>query len=562
MYITKITLCTTLLGFMASNVQGDPVQWSVADGGNDHWYQAFIVEDGLTQLEGKQRASELGGYLASITSDAETNFINSHIANDAELWVNDPNGCLCNGPWIGGQKVAGSSWEWLDDTEWGYTNWHYGNPDGSEEDSQALKLWDFSGKKWVDHRIAGEGDNWVKSFIVEWDNHQPVQWTVEEGGNDHWYQPITEPNLLWEDAQNLAISMGGYLATPTSAEENQFIYEMIEPIDSMWNSGQWNGPWLGGYQDTNAPDYVEPMGGWQWATDEIWNFTNWASNQPDDGGLKFTEDHLQYWQRDQNTWNDIHSGVLVSGLVVEFTTLPGPVLGACCINEQCLIETESICISDGGQWNGPYTECCETACGFDECLGDINGNGTVDTPDLLTVIANWGQQGTPLGDANSDGYVDVLDILFIINHWGECDNVEPFEGAIQWEVGDGGNGHWYYLMELNPPQSAEHHFATAESMGGHTVTFSSLAENEFCFNLTNNCTAPWSGPIIGVRKEEGNNQGAWITGEPWNFTNWHSGEGDNSWERYVNLWVNENQTPQWQDTDLTANAFSIVEWSD
>ncbi|MBT4530630.1 MAG: hypothetical protein HOC27_05445 [Phycisphaerae bacterium] len=196
-----------------------------------------------------------------------------------------------------------------------------------------------------------------------------------------------------------------------------------------------------------------------------------------------------------------------------------------------------------------------------ECLADVNGDGSVNTTDILMVIASWGQPG-PLGDVNFSGAVDVIDLLDIVDNWGECPDFDsgPVEGAVQWRVEDGGNGHWYYLLELSPSQSAEHHFAIAESMGGHTVTFASAEENQFCFNLTNNGSPPLNAPLIGVRKEAGTNQGAWVTGESWGYTNWHSGEGNNSWERYANMWVNDNQTSQWQDTDLTPHAYSIVEW--
>jgi hypothetical protein len=52
--------------------------------------------------------------------------------------------------------------------------------------------------------------------------------------------------------------------------------------------------------------------------------------------------------------------------------------------------------------------------------------------------------------------------------------------------------------------------------------------------------------------------GAWITGEPWQYSNWHGGEGNNSWERYVLL--NPLWGGQWQDTDLTPRRYSVVEW--
>ena len=32
--------------------------------------------------------------------------------------------------WIGGQKV-GSTWSWIDETNWSYDNWHSGQPSGN-----------------------------------------------------------------------------------------------------------------------------------------------------------------------------------------------------------------------------------------------------------------------------------------------------------------------------------------------------------------------------------------------------------------------------------------------
>ena len=128
--------------------------------------------------------------------------------------------------------------------------------------------------------------------------------------------------------------------------------------------------------------------------------------------------------------------------------------------------------------------------------------------------------------------------------------------AVEWKVSEGGNGHWYKLLRLEgPSQSAEEHFLIAESLGAHTVTITSSAENAFCKSLIGT-----SDPIIGVRKLVGTNQGAWITGETWSYTDWHSGEGGNSWERYANLqhlWV---AGAAWQDTNLTPCAASLVEW--
>jgi hypothetical protein len=64
----------------------------------------------------------------------------------------------------------------------------------------------------------------------------------------------------------------------------------------------------------------------------------------------------------------------------------------------------------------------------DECNpqcseGDLNGTGTVDVDDLLTVINNWGPCDTPdkcAGDATGNGVVDVDDLLNVLNNWGPC----------------------------------------------------------------------------------------------------------------------------------------------
>ncbi len=56
-----------------------------------------------------------------------------------------------------------------------------------------------------------------------------------------------------------------------------------------------------------------------------------------------------------------------------------------------------------------------------ECLGDIDGNGVVDTPDLLILLAQWGPcPPTCLGDIDGDGGVGVSDLILLLGNWGPC----------------------------------------------------------------------------------------------------------------------------------------------
>ncbi len=128
-----------------------------------------------------------------------------------------------------------------------------------------------------------------------------VQWTVESGGNGHWYEVITAPNVLgtgmgipWTDAKAAAEAQGGYLVTITSAAETAFINNLISisAYPSYWQNVGWGyfGPWIGAQQNplpvTFGPSYSNTN--WTWVTGEPWGYTNWSNltgvnAQPNDG---------------------------------------------------------------------------------------------------------------------------------------------------------------------------------------------------------------------------------------------------------------------------------------
>ena len=50
-------------------------------------------------------------------------------------------------------------------------------------------------------------------------------------------------------------------------------------------------------------------------------------------------------------------------------------------------------------------------------MGDVDGNGTVNTTDLLAVIGAWGACNECLEDLDGDGVVGVSDLLQVIGDW-------------------------------------------------------------------------------------------------------------------------------------------------
>ena len=136
-----------------------------------------------------------------------------------------------------------------------------------------------------------------------------TQWSIADGGNGHWYEYIST-GRAWDAARNDAEARGGYLATATSAAENTFI-NTLYPASAA--------PWMGGYQDKAAPNYVEPAGAWRWVTGETWSYTNWNTGQPDNGSN--AEHYLQGNYSSSKKWNDF-TGSSTLAYVIEYDADP------------------------------------------------------------------------------------------------------------------------------------------------------------------------------------------------------------------------------------------------
>jgi hypothetical protein len=52
-----------------------------------------------------------------------------------------------------------------------------------------------------------------------------------------------------------------------------------------------------------------------------------------------------------------------------------------------------------------------------QCPADFDGDGDVDTADLLFLLGAW---GTPDGDVDGDGDTDTADLLALLAAWGPC----------------------------------------------------------------------------------------------------------------------------------------------
>ncbi|MBT6282619.1 MAG: hypothetical protein HOJ00_04455 [Phycisphaerae bacterium] len=353
-----------VLGMVGSTVQAEPVQWSMADGGNGHWYEQINTGSNLiTWQDAFDIAESMGGHLVTITSQEEDSFVHSSFS--------------CNTGWAGGTRENGE-WNWITGEVWDYTNWHPGEPNGG--DGYHLEVY-FKCTAWNDMHASYQRD----SLIVEWEPIPLVQWQIEDGGNGHWYQGVTAwGGISWLEANAAAAEMGGYLATLTSADEDQFVCFTIAEPEELWvMKGTPRGPWLGG-QRTEEDCDLQAM---NWITGEPWNYTRWHSGNPNDDCTS----GLQLWDYGVRDWQDNHDDdpTRANGYIVEFTTLPGSASGACCLDGLCITTAAADCSGNSGSWGGPDSSCADFDCP-ESCPSDVDGDGDVGVSDILILIAAWG----------------------------------------------------------------------------------------------------------------------------------------------------------------------------
>lgn len=93
--------------------------------------------------------------------------------------------------------------------------------------------------------------------------------------NNHTYKRFDTPKTQ-KQAKNDCASQKGYLATITSQSENNWVWNSFGSGAGIY-AGVYRGFWLGGSD-------LKTEGHWQWITGEAWNYSNWGTGQPDNGG--------------------------------------------------------------------------------------------------------------------------------------------------------------------------------------------------------------------------------------------------------------------------------------
>ena len=116
------------------------------------------------------------------------------------------------------------------------------------------------------------------------------------------------------------------------------------------------------------------------------------------------------------------------------------------------------------------------------------------------------------------------------------------------------NGHWYEVVYVPEGISWTEAKEGAKARGGYLVCITSSLENDFVYSLINkderywitipgsdNGEGPWIGAYQTDKLDEPAGHWAWVSGEPWSYTNCAPGEpnnwnGEDCGELYGDTW--------------------------
>ncbi len=146
-----------------------------------HYYKAFNNPKKWDFNDSNAACQKMGGHLVSINSQAEQDLMVKITGTKDNYWI--------------GLIRHGSTWRWIDSSEFGYTHWDRAGEEGGQPDNyggrenvariagKTVKYDDWTMNKggWLDTNALGEGEDLsTYGYICEWDSKPDMSKITEQ----------------------------------------------------------------------------------------------------------------------------------------------------------------------------------------------------------------------------------------------------------------------------------------------------------------------------------------------------------------------------------------------
>ena len=158
------------VALLAGLAGAQPEPWVHPDG-SIHYYHAMSTPSGLNWNFAWDSALGYGGYMATITSQAENDFIFS-LVDSSIFWYLRPATNRLAGPWLGGtqdfdSQEPDSGWHWVTDETMDFVNWSPGQPDDQGGNENALHFGESLLTRVPTWDDASSLDDSIRGFVRE-----------------------------------------------------------------------------------------------------------------------------------------------------------------------------------------------------------------------------------------------------------------------------------------------------------------------------------------------------------------------------------------------------------
>lgn len=188
----------------ASYSLAQPIHWPHAVGGNGHYYEVRTQPTTILWEDARQAAENAGGYLATITSPSENQFLQS---------LGLPTGAHIGGIQLPDSTEPAGGWSWITGEKFQYTNWY--TVDNEPNDQRTTwgnenRLQIYNSGFWNDISVSNPN---VRTYVIE---YNVIPGDIYERNITRLADP--EPPPKDQEYDSLVIITHGYQASGVLAD--------------------------------------------------------------------------------------------------------------------------------------------------------------------------------------------------------------------------------------------------------------------------------------------------------------------------------------------------------